>query len=108
MHVSVGTNLLNSHRLLQSAFILDGVSRHKGIHSGTVGLPPELQRLLKTIQDLDERAQGAVRLGYICTHKINDVTTAFMADMASESLHTSVDMLVYCCSADRSNSRQCG
>lgn len=31
-------------------------------HVGTVGLPPELQRLLKTIQDLDERAQGA------CTH----------------------------------------
>ena len=27
-------------------------------HTGTVGLPPELQRLLKTIQDLDERAQG--------------------------------------------------
>ena len=28
-------------------------------YAGTVGLPPELQRLLKTIQDLDERAQGA-------------------------------------------------
>ena len=28
-------------------------------YAGTAGLPPELQRLLKTIQDLDERAQGA-------------------------------------------------
>lgn len=33
--------------------------------AGTAGLPPELQRLLKTIQDLDERAQGAsVKVNY--------------------------------------------
>ncbi len=29
------------------------------VTAGTVGLPSELQRLLKTIQDLDERSQGA-------------------------------------------------